>query len=773
MLATVARFCVRRKWLVVFGIWVPVLLVVNVVAAAAGSAFSTDFTPPDSESADVIDQIEGVSPERAGFTGQVVFTAEQGVDDPAVMDAMNGLFAQIDELDGIEVVSPYVADDQVSADGTVAFAQLNITDRDQTEFLDLADTVKALDDPITEGPERIEGLTIEYGGDVFAEFELPASELYGLIAAMIILILAFGSVLAMGLPIGTAVVGLVTGAGLVTLASHVISMPDFTVQMTAMIGLGVGIDYALFIVQRYREGLHHGLDIDDAIVDAINTSGRAVLFAGTAVLISLCGMFLMGLAFMNGLAIGAITGVLMMMAASLTLLPAFLAMVGHRVNVTTRAALGAVAIFIVAAVLGVVTENPAPFMIGVLLAIVLYALRLAVPALRVPLPHRVPKANDQTFWYKWSRVIQHRPWPVLLAATGLLVLLTVPLFSIRMGFGDTGNLPERQTARRAYDLLAEGFGPGIGGPIIVTVAGDAATDQARLDEFAATIATADGVSVAPPPQVTPIAPDLALIQVFPAQTPQDEATERLVKDLRNDIIPASGLDAKVGGWTAGGIDFSDYLGRRLLLLIGAVLSLSFILLMAVFRSLLVPIKAVILNLLSIGAAYGGLVAIFQWGWGKALIGVDRTGPIEPWIPMMMFAIVFGLSMDYEVFLLSRIKEHYDKNRNNAVAVADGLAVTARVITAAALIMVCVFLSFVIGDDRSLKMFGLGLAIAVAVDASVVRMLLVPATMELLGDRNWWIPRWIDRILPRIDVEGSHLSGYVEETDDPVPVRVGD
>ena len=615
MLATLARFCVRRKWLVVFGIWVPLLLVVNVIATAAGSAFSTDFTPPDSESADVIDQIEGVSPERAGFTGQVVFTAEQGVDDPAVMDAMNGLFAQIDELDGIEVVNPYVVDDQVSADGTIAFAQLNITDRDQTEFLDLADTVKTLDDPMTEGPERIDGLTIEYGGDVFGEFELPASELYGLIAAMIILILAFGSVLAMGLPIGTAVVGLVTGAGLVTVASQAISMPDFTVQMTAMIGLGVGIDYALFIVQRYREGLHHGLDIDDAIVDAINTSGRAVLFAGTAVLISLCGMFLMGLAFMIGLAIGAITGVLMMMAASLTLLPAFLAIVGRRVNVTTRAALGAVAIFIVAAVLGVITENPAPFMIGVLLAIVFYALRLAVPALRVPLPHRVPKANDQTFWYKWSRVIQHRPWPVLLGATGFLVLLTVPLFSIRMGFGDTGNLPERQTARRAYDLLAEGFGPGIGGPIIVTVTGDAATDQARLDEFAATIATADGVSVAPPPQVTPIAPDLALIQVFPAQTPQDEATERLVKDLRNDIIPASGLDAKVGGWTAGGIDFSDYLGRRLLLLIGAVLSLSFILLMAVFRSLLVPIKAVILNLLSIGAAYGGLVAIFQWGWG--------------------------------------------------------------------------------------------------------------------------------------------------------------
>ncbi len=775
VLARVARFCVRRKWIVVFAIWVPVLLVVNILAGAAGSAFSTDFTPPESESADVIDQIQAVSPERAGFTGQVVFAAPQGVDDPEVVDAMNGLFAKIDQLEGIEVISPYESRGQVSADGTIAFAQLNITDRNQTEFLDLADKIKALDAPITGGPAEIDGLTIEYGGDVFGEFELPASELYGLIAAMIILILAFGSVLAMGLPIGTAIVGLVTGAGLVTLASHAISMPDFTVQMTAMIGLGVGIDYALFIVQRYREGLHHGLDVDDAIVDAIDTAGRAVLFAGSAVLISLCGMFLMGLAFMNGLAVGAITGVLMMMAASLTLLPAFLAIVRHRVNTTTRAALAAVSIFIIGAIVGVLTENLVPFLIGVVLVVALYAGSFAIPALRAPLPHRTPKPNDQTFWYKWSRFVQHRPWPVLIGATGFLVLLTVPLFSIRLGFGDTGNLPQTQTARRAYDLLADGFGPGVGGPIIVTVAGDAAKDQARLDAFAATIAAADGVAQVPPPQVAPLTPDLALIQVTPAQSPQDAATERLVNDLREDIIPASGLDAKVGGWTAGGIDFSQYLGRRLPVLIGAVLILSFILLMAVFRSLLVPVKAVILNLLSIGAAYGGLVAIFQWGWGKSLIGVDKTGPIEPWIPMMMFAIVFGLSMDYEVFLLSRIKEHYDKRRNNAVAVADGLAATARVITAAALIMVCVFLSFVIGDDRSLKMFGLGLAIAVAVDATVVRMLLVPATMELLGDRNWWLPKWIDRLLPNIDVEGQHVDGYSEESDESdeaVPISVG-
>jgi RND superfamily putative drug exporter len=772
MLARLARWCVNHKWITVFGIWVPLLILVNIGAAAGGSAFSTDFTPPDSESADVIDQIEAVSPERAGFTGQVVFRADQGVEDPTIRSAMEGLFAQIDELEGVEVESPYATPGKVSQDGTIAFAQLNITDRDQTEFLEFADQVKAFDDPITEGSGAVEGLTVEYGGDVFGEFELPASEAYGLIAAMIILILAFGSVLAMGLPIGTAIVGLATGTAIVTMLSHAISMPDFTVQMTAMIGLGVGIDYALFIVQRYREGLQHGLDVDDAIVEAIDTSGRAVLFAGTAVLISLCGMFLMGLAFMNGLAVGAIAGVLLMMAASLTLLPAFLAIARRRVNETTRAALLAVVIFIVGAIVAVLAKSFAIFGVGLVLAIAVFALSFAVRSLRQVIPHRVPKPNEQTFWYRWSRFIQHRPWPVLVGAAGLLILLTVPLFSIRMSFGDTGNLPERQTARRAYDMLAEGFGPGIGGQIVITVAGADATDQAALDQLASTVGGLDNVAQSPPPQVVPMSDELALVTVFPAETPQDKKTEELVQELRDDVIPASGLDARVGGWTASGIDFSHYLADRLPLLIGAVLILSFILLMAVFRSVLVPLKAVILNLLSIGAAYGGLVAIFQWGWGKQLIGVDRNGPIEPWIPMMMFAIVFGLSMDYEVFLLSRIKEHYDRTKDNAVAVADGLAATARVITAAALIMVCVFLSFVIGDDRSLKMFGLGLAIAVAVDATIVRMLLVPATMELLGDRNWWIPKWLDRFLPNIDVEGHHDDPVLDPEREREPVPTG-
>jgi RND superfamily putative drug exporter len=728
---------------------------VNIVAGAAGSAFSTDFTFPDSESAEVIEQLEAVSPEDAGFPGQIVFRAEQGVDDPEVRAAMENIFAEVGAMEGVNVTSPYDNPTQINRDGTIAFAQVNITDRDQTEFLDFAEAVQELDDPITEGAGAIEGLTIEYGGDIFGEFELPASELYGLIAAMIILILAFGSVLAMGLPIGTAIVGLATGAAIVTLLSHWVAMPDFTVQMVAMIGLGVGIDYALFIVQRFREGLDHGLEVEESIVEAIDTSGRAVIFAGTAVLISLCGMFLMGMAFMNGLAVGAIAGVLMMMAVSITLLPAFLAICGRRVNDTTRAALIAVTIFIIGSIVGVLTENPAPFLIGLVLALVVYLGSFAVKSLRTPLPHRAQKPREQTFWFKWSRLVQRRPWPMLTAGVGILLLLTIPLFSIRLGFGDTGNLPERQTARRAYDMLAEGFGPGIGGRTVITVAGPEASDQPRLQAFAASLAEVEGVAASPPPAVIPLSDELAMVQLFPSTSPQDEATSDMVERLRDDVIPASGLDARVGGNAAGAIDFAGYIGGRLPYLIGAVLILSFILLMAVFRSLLVPLKAVILNLLSIGAAYGVLVAVFQWGWGKQLIGVDKNGPIEAWIPMMMFAIVFGLSMDYEVFLLSRMKEHYDKTRNNAVAVADGLAVTARVITAAALIMVCVFLSFVIGDDRSLKMFGLGLAVAVAVDATVVRMLLVPATMELLGDRNWWIPRWLDRILPNIDVEGPH------------------
>ncbi len=556
----------------------------------------------------------------------------------------------------------------------------------------------------------------------------------------------------MGLPIITALFGLGTGVALTVLISNVQSMPDFAPQLTAMIGLGVGIDYALFIVTRYREGLHAGLEPEDATAAAIDTSGRAVLFAGTTVIISLMGLYLMGLAFVRGLATGAALGVLVMMAAAVTLLPALLGFAGRRVEVTRyRGAIGMLVVT-VGFLLAVLFGQGLFALAGIAgLAVVLIGSKTFAKGLRREIPHRKIKPREEQAWYRWSRVIQRRPWPAFLVALVVLLVLAVPLLSLRMGFGDTGNLNENQTPRRAYDLLAEGFGPGFNGPMILTVAG--AQDPAALASFTETLRDTEGVAAVN--DAIPVADDLALVQVYADSAPQDAETTELVHRLRDDVIPETGLDARVGGFNAASVDFSGYLSDRLPFLIGAVLILSFILLMVVFRSILVPLKAVVMNLLSISAAYGVVIAVFQWGWGASLIGVDRSGPIEAWAPMMMFAIVFGLSMDYEIFLLSRMKEEYDRTHDNASAVADGLASTARVITAAALIMVCVFSAFVLGDDRSLKLFGLGLAVAVLVDATIVRMVLVPATMELLGDRNWWFPTWLDRILPRVHIEGKH------------------
>jgi RND superfamily putative drug exporter len=563
----------------------------------------------------------------------------------------------------------------------------------------------------------------------------------------------------MGLPIGTALFGLGIATALVTLLSNPNAMPDFTTAMVAMIGIGVGIDYALFIVTRYREALHAGLSVEDSVEEAIDTSGRAVIFAGTTVVISLMGLTLIGLEFVTAVALAAAIGVVLMVLVSLTLLPALLGWVGERIDVTTRAALIAVGIAVVGLFIGVTLGAAAVSLIAIILAIAVFAGSFFFKgSLRQHVPHRRERPKEQTFWYRWSRVVQHHPWRSALGAVALLLILAIPLLSLRLGFGDYGNYPESQTVRRAYDLIAEGFGPGSNGPFVITVEGDAANDPEALEQFVATVSGTDGVAFATVAEEDE--PDLAVVLLYPTTAPQDAETDELVNVLRDDVIPETGVDAKVGGATAGASDFAAYMGDRMPWLLGVVLLLSFLLLMAVFRSLLVPLKAVIMNLLSVGAAYGVLVAIFQWGWASELIGVDRSGPIDAWIPMFLFAIVFGLSMDYEVFLLSRIKEEYDRSvrrgrPDNNTAVADGLALTARVITAAALIMFCVFGAFVLGDDRSLKLFGLGLAVAVLIDATIVRMILVPATMELLGDRNWWIPKWLDRILPKIDVEGHH------------------
>ena len=734
----------------VFGIWIPLLVVIGFASSQTGSDFATEFEIPASESNDVQMLLEANNPDRAGFSGEIVFSSPSGVDTDAVRDAMTELFAKVGQVEGVSVTSPYDVEGQINTARTTAFASIDATIRSQTALIALGEEIREIGEPYATGDLRI-----EYGGNIFAGFELPASEAYGLLAAIIILVLAFGSVLAMGLPIGTALVGLGVGASLVTVLSHVLPMPDFTTSLVAMIGLGVGIDYALFIVTRYREGIHHGMSVEDSVVNAVDTSGRAVIFAGITVIISLLGLFVMGLAFARGLAIGAVIGVLIMMIASISLLPALLAMVKHRIDVTTRAALAALAAFVVITFFAVVAESLVLFLAAVVSAIVVTLASFAIKPMRKPIPQRARKPKNETFWYRWSRLVQRRPWTSALSATAVLLLLGAPLLSIRLGFGDNGNAPESTTVRRAYDMLAEGFGPGFNGPLFITVQGDTASDPAALESFVGVVRGVDGIAFA---QATPASQDgsLSLVIAYPTTAPQDEATTTLIKMLRNDVIPGTGVEAKVGGFTAAGVDFADVIGSRMPLLFIGVLSLSFLLLMAVFRSLLVPLKAVIMNLLSIGAAYGVIVAIFQWGWGMNLIGVGKAGPIESWAPMMLFAIVFGLSMDYEVFLLSRVREEYLRTGNNAEAVADGLTATARVITAAALIMVCVFAAFVLGYDRQLKLFGLGLALAVFIDATIVRMVLVPATMELLGDRNWWIPKWIDRMLPKIDVEGHNL-----------------
>ena len=533
-------------------------------------------------------------------------------------------------------------------------------------------------------------------------------------------------------------------------------MPDFTSTIGIMIGLGVGIDYALFIVTRFRENLHKGHTIEDSTLIAMNTAGRAVVFAGTTVVISLMGMLVMQLSFVSGLAIGAAIVVAMTLVASLTLLPALLGFAGDRVEVTSRRGLIAAGLIAVA-LIGVGLGFPALFVVTLPVAMVVLLASFAVASLRKPVLERERKPLRETLSYRWSRVIQHRPWTAVIVGAAALVALALPIFGLRLGFSDEGNYPEDTTTRQAYDLLADGFGPGFNGPLSLATELPPGTDAAVAAGGHRCDRRRPGCRLRQRRRspTTKSAPTAALWRVIPTTAPQDEETTDLVNRLRDDVLPAAtagtGLDVAVAGGVAIGVDFTDYLSERLPYFFAAVLGLSFLLLMVVFRSLLVPLKAVIMNLLSIGAAYGIVVAVFQWGWGGALLDIEGA-PIEPFVPMMLFAIVFGLSMDYEVFLLSRIREEWDRTGDSRTSVADGLASTARVITAAAAIMVVVFGSFLGESDRVVKLFGLGLAVAVLIDATIVRMLLVPATMELLGDRNWWIPRWLDRILPRVHIE---------------------
>jgi RND superfamily putative drug exporter len=685
--------------------WVAAVVVVSAIGGAVGASFSQSFSQPGTDSQRAADLLSARFPSRAGDEGQIVFSDSAGIDAPEVRSRMEQLFAEVATVKSVTGVgSPYEsgAEGQISKDGMVAYATVQFDKLTSEVPKASATTIIHLGDRAAG-----RGLRIELGGRVFEQNpSVGPAEAIGLLAAIVILLISFGSLIAMGLPIMTALVGISIGVALTELLTHVIGTPDFTTQLVSMIGIGVGIDYALFIVTRYRQGLHDGYDPETAVTLALDTAGRAVIFAGCTVVIAILGLFLMGVSWVQGMAIGVSITVALVMAASVTLLPAVLGFAGHKIE------------------------------------------KLSLPGVR---KHHQGRAS---LAFRWSRVVQHRPWAALLASLALLVLLAVPFFSIQMGFADAGSDPAASTTRQAYDVLAKGFGAGSNGPLIL--AADLRSGQTvdDLQPLVESLRSTKDVASVGEPVASPDA-NAAVIRVIPTSSPQSQSTVDLVTRLRDHVVPnAIGPDGPavyIGGLTAASIDTSDKLSTRLPWFIGGVLALSFLLLLLVFRSVLVPVKAVIMNLLSIGASFGVIVAVFQWGWFGSIIGIDKAGPIAPFFPMLLFAIVFGLSMDYEVFLLSRIREEYDRTHDNALAVADGLAATARVITAAALIMVTVFGSFVFGDSPAIKIFGLGLASAIFIDATIVRMVLVPATMELLGDLNWWFPHWLRR-LPQFHVE---------------------
>jgi RND superfamily putative drug exporter len=765
MLARLGYFASSHPWRYITAWLIAVAILVGGMLTI-GPAFTSSITAPASESSAGLEILASEFPSAGGDSGTIVFKADQGVTDPVVQTAMTELFEATKQIDGVvNVISPYspIGGSQISSmgdnTGKIAFAQLVLEAGTTTE-----DGTR-IGENIAELSPDIDGLEIALGGDMFRLREPPNSEMLGIAFAIFILIASFGSVLAMGLPIATALAGVGTGVLATALLSNIIEMPDFAATIGIMIGLGVGIDYALFIITRYQEHLDAGESVSESVAASLDTAGRAVLFAGVTVIVSLMGMLLMGITFVTGLAFAAATTVLLTMVASVTLLPALIGLAGQRIQITRWSGLIG-SLLVAIALVGVALDIPV-LRFGVVLAVIV----VIAGRFKGPLNKTVKLKSDgpmeESTAYRWSRFVQRRAVIITVGATLLLMIMAVPTFSIQLGFADAGNDPNGTTTREAYDLLEEGFGPGANGPLILITELPQNANLMEMQAISATLQQVNGIThVSSGIPNDPQQPTAMLWRVVPATSPQDQATTDLLHTLRSDAVPpineAAGTDILITGPVAANVDFSDYLSERIWYFYGAVLLISFLFLMAVFRSVLVPLKAVLMNLLAIGAAYGIVVAVFQWGWGGSILGIE-PGPIEPFIPMMLFAIVFGLSMDYEVFLLTRIREEYDRSGNNSQAVADGLAATARVITAAALIMVFVFGSFILEDLRTIKVLGLGLAAAVAIDATIIRMLLVPATMELLGDKNWWIPKWLDRILPNLIVEPERAAPQDSET----------
>jgi putative drug exporter of the RND superfamily len=706
LLARLADLACRRRGTVVL-VWIAAMVVTIGLGTSLAGEYNADYDTPGSESKATSDLTER---EFSGYSGQeiyVVWKDEAGADSPAAKQRVNAFLDEAKQVDHIADSTPT----RISQDGTIGATTLPLT-------------VPGWDVPKEDGEKLIDaaeansgdGLEIKLGGDpIYAAQESTSPEGLGFLGAAIVLLIAFGSIVAAGLPLAIALVGLgISSGGLILLLANVVDVPDWTTAVSGLIGIGVGIDYALLVLTRFRSAMNRGSTTHDAVVESVTTAGRSVIIAGGTVVIAVLGLFLTGLPYMYGVAISASLAVLVVMIAAVTLLPALLAYLGPRVN-----------------------------------------------RLHIPFLGRTLKAEGDSHSpaARWSHAVQRRPWVAAIVAAAILLALAAPALGMRLGFPDAGNDPPDTMTRQAYDLNTEGFGPGTNGPLVIAAELPDPGAQRQIDALVNQLRGEDGVAFVPEPQINE-AGTAAIVTVIPSTSPQDSATEDLVHRLRDDVVPdalsGSGITAEIGGVTAALEDQSEYITERVPLFVAGVVGLSFLLLLVAFHSPLISLKAGIMNLLSVSAAYGVMTLAAQGGGLSSLVGIDHEVPIAPFLPVMMFAILFGLSMDYEVFLISRIREEYLKDGNTSRAVADGLAKTARVITAAAAIMVVVFLAFLAAPDTFLKLFGIGLASAIFLDATLVRMVLVPAVMQLLGDRNWWIPDWLERILPRLDVERRAL-----------------
>ncbi|MDT0341952.1 MMPL family transporter [Streptomyces litchfieldiae] len=692
-----AGWAQRHRWAALL-LWVAVLAAVTLGSQAAGSAYKNDFSLPGTDSQAATDLLKNHGSAQAGDSVEIVLKDGQGIDGREA--AVEEMLAEVAGLPSVaDVRSPYADASALSEDGTIGYATVTLDGKAETvpkeDVTAIIDTAKGIE---------ADGLQVELGGDAVRGAEdkgSPTAELAGIVAALVILGLLFGSVVAAAVPLITALFAVGGALGLIVLASHVFTIADFTPPITMLVGLGVGVDYALLIFYRYRHELTDGADPAEAGRKALDAAGRTVFFAGCTVIIALLGLVALGLGSLQGVALALALTVLTTMAASLVLLPALLALFGKRIqhHVLRHAA-----------------KNEAK-----------------------------GKAEGRR-WRALAQAVQRRPLPALLVAVLALLALSAPALGMRLGFADAGNDPTTSTSRKAYDLLAEGFGLGFNGPLVVVAQGDEAAGQAVQSE----LAQAEGVAAASPALPSEDGA-LSTVIVYPKTAPQDEGTTELVHHLRDDVAPElerdTGAEILVGGSTAASQDFAETVSQRLPLFVAVVVGLSSLLLMLVFRSVLIPIKAALLNLLSISAALGAMTLVFQEGW----FGV-QPGPIEAFLPVLIFAIVFGLSMDYEVFLVSRIHEEWERTKDHSLAVREGLASTGKVITAAGAIMIVVFGAFMLSPDRMLQQFGLGLAVAILMDAVVIRCLIVPAVMQLLGKRAWWLPAPLARRLPKVALE---------------------